>query len=164
MKYRVSAAVLAAMLFSVAAIANDQVLVSTDAQAIISQQQEIREEAVARNGRYRDMEESARSSLLAEQDKVLELLEGKERSTDLSQIDQTILFNSLEKISAIVNQAEDERMVCRRERTTGSHRVQNICKTVAQLRDEREQSQSALGNRDIRCDNCGSDMTRPEGW
>lgn len=163
MSYRVIVAVLAAMLVSAAAMANDQILVNTDARAIITQQQEIREEAVARNGRYRDMDERARRSLLAEQDKVLELLEGKERSTELSQIDQTILFNSLEKISAMVNQAEDERMVCRRERTTGSHRVQNVCKTVAQLRAEREQSQSALNSRDVRCEGCG-ETGMPEGW
>lgn len=165
MKSALMTAGLVLLLGSAAAGANDQVLVNTNARAIVAQQQEIRREATARKGRYKDMDERTRSRLFAEQDVVLGLLDGKEQSTELPAGEQTTLFNSLESIEAIVNKAEDERMVCRRERATGSHRVQNVCKTVAQLRAEREQGQAAIGMRDIRCDGCGEgNGGRPEGW
>ncbi len=145
--------------------AEAQVLVNTDAAAILAQQREIREHAVSRTGRYRDMKDGDRQALLSEQDKVLALLEGKARSTELSTPEQLQLFNSLERISAIVNQAEDDRMVCRRERTTGSHRVQNVCRTVAQMRAEQEVSQKAWGNRDGQCEQCGEGSpAAPEIW
>ncbi|WP_149195210.1 hypothetical protein [Luteimonas suaedae] len=165
MKFVLMAVGFAAVLASAGALAEQPVLVNTDAKSIIAQQEEIRAEAVARKGRYKDMDERTIRDLLAKQDKVMDLLDGKEHSTELSKIDQTTLFNSLESIEAIVNKAEDERMVCRRERTTGSHRTQNVCKTVAQLRTEREQGQTAIGARDIRCEGCGEgNGGRPEAW
>jgi hypothetical protein len=163
MKFGLMVAVLALLLAPTTVFATDNVLVNTDAGAIVAQQQqEIREQAMARKGRYKDMGEQTRNDLFAKQDLVLGLLEGKQRSTELSELDQTTLFNSLEAIQAIVNNAEDERMVCRRERPTGSHRPQNVCKTVAQMRAEREQSQGALSNRDVRCSSCGDGP--PAGW
>lgn len=164
-------AVLAALLLPGVAAASDQpdVVVNTDARAIIAQQHEIREEALAGEGRYGEMSEPDRRRLMSEQDKVLELLEGKERSTELSQIDQTILFNSLESISAIVNRAEDDRMVCERVRRTGTNRAERVCMTVAQRREEAQrsrQSYEAVQTRNARCATaCGeSSHGSVEGW
>ncbi len=164
-------AVLAALLLPGAVAASDapQIVVNTDARAIVAQQQEIREDAVAGKGVYGDLSERDRRRLMAEQDKVLALLEGKERSTELSQIDQTALFNSLESISAIVNQAEDERMVCERVRPTGSNRAERVCMTVAQRREaarRSQQSMDAVQTRNSRCGTaCGdAGQGNAEGW
>ncbi|MDH5822458.1 hypothetical protein QFW77_05570 [Luteimonas sp. RD2P54] len=166
MKMAVRAAGLAAMLASAALLANEteQVLVETDARAIVAQQQEIRSDAVARTGRYKDMDERTRTELLAKQDRVFALLEGRERSTDLPPGDQTALFNSLESISAIVNNAEDERMVCERIRPTGSNMSQNVCKTVAQRRAEREAARQATSMRNVKCRTSCRESQRVEGW
>lgn len=152
-----------------AVVDTDDVVVNTNAQAIVEQQQEIRSEAAAGNGRYEDMDESIRQQLFTEQDLVFSMLDGHERSTELSAIDQTRLFNSLESISAIVNRAEDERMICERVRKTGTNRTERVCKTVAQRRAESEQSRrnvDAMQTRNGRCVTaCGeSRHNAADGW
>ena len=150
------------------ALANEEaVAVDSRADLIREQQAAIRADAIAKKGRYADMDQATRDQLLQTQDKVLALLDGKSSSKELSAPDQLLLFNSLEEISAIVNKAEDGRMVCERVRRVGSHRTENICKTVAQRRAERQQSRDSIERRDSRCltAGCGSgDSTRPEGW
>ncbi|MGY0560617.1 hypothetical protein ACW7G2_07850 [Luteimonas sp. A277] len=154
----------AALVVSAGVLAGD-VVVNTDAQAILQQQQEIRQEAVAREGRYKDLDERTHRELLDKQDTVFSLLEGRERSTELGERDQVALFNSLESISAIINQAEDERMVCERVRPTGSNRAQRVCKTVAQRRAEHEAAQRGADmSRNARCVTACGDTNRPEGW
>lgn len=149
-------------------VANDArpIMVDTRADLIRSQQDTIRTEALARKGRYRDMDQATLDRLLRVQDQVLASLDGKSSSMDLSPPDQLTLFNQLEEISAIVNKAEDDRMVCERVRRTGSHRTENVCKTVAQRRHDQEAARNALGNRDSRCltPQCGGASTMPEGW
>lgn len=120
-----------------------------DSQAIMAQQQEIRASASARRGRYRDMEEPRRRELFANQDTVTRLLAGTIRTTELSESDQIALFNSLEAISAIINQAEEQRMICERHKPVGTKLPQTVCKTVAQRRAEREAE--AVRLRDNRC-------------
>jgi len=122
----------------------ERVIVDTRADLIRDQQNEIRREANAKRGRYRDMDEKARSRLFSEQDKVLALLEGKASSNELSRQDQLTLFNSLEAISAMVNRAEDERMICERTKRQGSNISETICKTVAQRRAERQSAAGSL--------------------
>jgi len=151
------------------ALANQAQAVAVDSRAdlIRDQQAAIRADAIAKKGRYADMDQATRDRLLKTQDKALALLDGKSSSKELSVPDQLLLFNSLEEISAIVNKAEEERMVCERVRRVGSHRTENICKTVAQRRAEQQQSRHSLDSRDTRCltADCGSgDSTRPEGW
>ena len=155
----------AGAVLSAGAFAGD-VIVNTDAQAIVQQQQEIRQEAVAREGRYKDLDERTHRELLDKQDAVFSLLEGRERSTELGERDQMALFNSLESISAIVNKAEDERMVCERVRPTGSNRAQRVCKPVAQRRAEQDAVQRGADmSRNARCQTaCGDANRLVEGW
>ena len=86
-----------------------------DAQAILTQQQGIKSEVMAKKGRYRDMAPPAREQLFAHQDKVQKLLVGISQTTELEEHDRIALFNSLEAIEAIVNKAEDERLVAKVE-------------------------------------------------
>jgi hypothetical protein len=132
-----------------------QVIVETSAHKILEQQTEIREEAGAKQGRYRDMDRRELTRLEKEQDLVFALLEGKASSTELAREDQLKLFNSLETIAAIVNRAEDDRMVCRRTRRTGSNMSETVCKTVAQRREEEERARSAFATRPAV--SCGED-------
>ena len=132
-----------------------------DAREIVARQLELRTQVEAGSDAFGDIGEDQRGRLLAEQDKVFALLDGRERWTDLPRDDQVTLVNSLERISAIVQQTEDDRMVCRRERATGSNMTQRICKTVAQLREERERARGGLGERGAVCSTC--DASTPEG-
>lgn|SRR5690625_2461248 len=135
---------LALLLPAAAAASDDTVVVNTDARAIVSHQQQIRQQVLAGEGRFGDLDEADRRRLLDRQNKVLDMLDGKERSSELSRIDQVILFNSLEHISAIINDDEDGRMECERVRPTGSNQTQWLCMTVAERRGLAETSQQGL--------------------
>lgn len=50
--------------------------------------------------------------------------------------------------------AENERVVCTKERTTGSNRIHRVCRSAEQIRREREAARHTLGKRAI-CSNCG---------
>lgn len=117
------------------------------ADAILSQQQQIRAEATARTGRYKDMDESRRRDLFAKQDVVFRLLEGKQDSNELNEPQRVELFNALESIEATVNNARDEQMICEHVKQIGSNRPQKVCKTYAQREKEREKARQP-GNLD----------------
>jgi len=60
---------------------------------------------------------------------------------------RTLIFNDQELINTILSRAHaDSRMVCRRERSTGSNRPQQVCMTVAQRREATENARDALRN------------------
>lgn len=153
----VMAAVLALISWPAAADVQ-QVVANTDARAIVEQQREIRKQVLAGEGRYGDLDDRERRRLLSEQDKVLEMLEGRERSTELSRIDRVALFNSLEHISAIINQDEDGRMECERTRVTGSQMKHWMCMTVAERRLHADRSQEGLRAAQSHRHNGGSRM------
>lgn len=106
--------------------------------AITTQQAQIREDVINRNGRYKDMPASTRVDLLAKQAGLLRILEGKTSTDDLSETQRVEAFNTLEWIEAAINNAEDERMVCRREKTIGSTRLVRVCRTVEEERRMKE--------------------------
>ncbi|MEG3792295.1 hypothetical protein V1318_19415 [Lysobacter sp. CCNWLW3] len=117
--------------------------------AITSQQKQIREDVIAQRGRYKDMPAATRVDLLSKQAEVLAMVEGKTSSSDLSEHEQVEVFNRLEWIEAAINNAEDERMVCRREKALGSTRLTRVCRTVAQERAAREAARDELDHGDI---------------
>ncbi len=166
MKGRIAAATLLLAMWSATASAQSQaaVLVETDAAAIVAQQSEIRQAAQQRSGRYKDMAGADRDRLLRTQDRVLGRLDGRTSTTELPRADQVALFNDLEEISALVNKAEDDRMICERSRPIGSNRPVSVCKTVAQRREERERSLESRGPRDARCAGGACPQTGTPGW
>ena len=117
---------------------------NTDAKTILDQQAGIRAEAMNKKGHYKDMDEPQRQELFTHQDKVNRMLEGVTSTTDLPEQDQIVVFNSLEAIEAIINKAEDDRLVCTRVKPVGSNRPQTVCKTVWQLREEKADADRAF--------------------
>lgn len=117
-----------------------------DLEAIRSQQIELRTQVLAGEDIYGEMNKRDREKLVNTQTDLLELLKGKTSFAELNERQQLEAFNSLEQINALVNDAEDQRMICRREVVTGSHRKSKVCKTVAQRRLERENSRRKLEN------------------
>ena len=166
MNGRIAAAMLLLGMWTGDALAQSQgpVLVETDASVIVAQQNEIRREAEQRRGRYKDMAGADRDRLLRTQDRVLGRLDGRTSTTELPRADQVALFNDLEEISALVNKAEDDRMICERSRPIGSNRPVSVCKTVAQRREERERSLESRGPRDARCAGGACPQTGTPGW
>lgn len=106
--------------------------------AITSQQAEIRSGVQAGTGRYKDMPAKTKTELLSRQSEVLAIVDGKTSAEDLSDDERLTVFNHLEWIEAAINKAQDERMVCTREKTLGSNRAQRVCKTQRQIDEEKE--------------------------
>lgn len=74
-------------------------------------------------------------SLYKAQDVLFALAEENPTDADLSEDEWVRAFNAQEQIHQIITQAAaDDRVVCRREKPTGSNRKQSICHTVAQWR------------------------------
>lgn len=124
-------------------------------ESIRSQQAEIRSGVEARTGRYKDLSADTRSQLLNKQGEVLRLLDGKQSTDDLNEAQKTEVFNALEWIEAAINQTDDERMVCERRPILGSTRKERVCKTVAQMRQERDSARNRMDARGV-CADCKS--------
>ena len=138
--------------------------VSTNASEIIQQQTAIRAQVLSGKGAFKDMDASARNNLLKHQEIVFDLLKDKESTTQLSETDQVRVSNSISSIVAAITNAEDNRMVCRREKPTGSNRIETNCKTVAERRIEREQAADRRRLSNAKCITACGDSMMPEGW
>lgn len=149
-KQRIFAVLLGLAMVATTALAND-IPKNLDAQAILAQQQQIRAEVEKRGGRFKDMDAAKREELFARQGKVASLLADKKATTDLPEQDQIVVFNELEAIEGIVNNAEDERMVCERVKPVGSNRPKTVCMTVAERRAQREAAEKDMNTRNQAC-------------
>lgn len=118
-------------------------------EAIRIQQAEIRAGVAARTGRYQDMPESIRVDLLTKQAQLLRIIEQKSSAAELTEGQRLEAFNALEWIEAAINQADDDRLVCERRKTLGSNRKERVCKTVAQMREERERAREEFDRPDM---------------
>lgn len=132
--------------FSVAAANRNKPLAIA---AITSQQAEIRTGVQAGTGRYKDMPGKTKEELLSRQAEVLEIVDGKISADELSEEERIQVFNHLEWIEAAINNADDERMVCSRERTLGSNRLTRVCKTMRQIEAERAHAREHVDNNDL---------------
>jgi len=124
-----------------------------DVGPVVTQQQSIRADVLAGKQPYKTMPSAKRDELLAKQAELLKLLEGKKTFAELTEAQQIDAFNTLEWMEAAINNAEEERMVCKREKPTGSNRTTTVCKTVAQIREEQEAARNAV-DRTALCDSC----------
>lgn len=123
---------------------------------IRTQQYEIRDGVEARTGRYKDLSASQRSELLNKQARMLQTIDGKRSTEELNDQQKTEVFNTLEWIEAVVNNQDDERMICERRPVLGSTRKERICKTAAQWREQREAARNMMDSRGA-CMDCKSD-------
>ena len=113
---------------------------------IRTQQAEIRAGVVARTGRYKDIPPSERTELMTRQNEVLALIEGKSGPSELNPDQRTKVFNHLEWIEAAINKSADERLICERRATIGSNRKERVCRTEAQMREDRERARKQMDN------------------
>lgn len=117
--------------------------------AIRTQQTQMRSDIVAGTGRYAGLSQRTRDQLVRRQDEVLRAIDGKQSPDELSESERLALFNDLEWIEATVNNADDDRMVCERVTTIGSTMKRRVCKTAAQVREDREQARQEMERRAV---------------
>lgn len=137
-------ALLAAGFFAPGAIAGTNAAQPLELGAVVSQQTQIREQVLAGEGRYKDMPEKTRNELLERQAALLKMIGDKRDPSELSQEQRLQAFNTLEWIESAINDEPDERVVCTRQRRTGSMRVTTVCKTHRQIDEDRERAQRQM--------------------
>lgn len=96
---------------------------------------------------YKEIDPLERATVEASLARISRLLDGVAGVDDLHEADKVEVFNEQEKINTRLTQARrDSRVICRREKPTGSHRPQNMCATVAERERATEASQEMLRN------------------
>lgn len=120
-------------------------------QAILDQQQAIRQEVEVGKGPLGTLSERERAQLSERQARVERALEGVEHSSELSERDRIALTTDLDWVRTLVDGKRDERQICQRHRPIGSNRPVTVCKTVAHLREEREKVERDIGRRTLQC-------------
>lgn len=102
------------------------------ADAIRSQQAQIKAGLDGRRGAYKDMPGTTREQLLSHQARVLELIDGKQSTDDLDDVKKAELFAALDSIDAVVSKANNERVVCELVRKLGSNHKERVCRPAGQ--------------------------------
>ncbi|GAA4857804.1 hypothetical protein [Luteimonas vadosa] len=134
-------AAVAVLIIPLAAMAGQK---SLEVKAVLAQQEQIKADVLAGQGRYASISAKDRETLLHRQQELVHLLEGKESTDELTEAQRVEAFNTLEWIEATINNEPDERMVCVREKTIGSNRMTRICRTESQWAEARERAREQL--------------------
>lgn len=111
---------------------------------IVDQQRRLRADVVAQKGAFKDLTQVERDELTKKQDRILQLLDGRDDISQLRVEEKVEVFNHLEWVSAVVRNAEEDRQVCERSRTVGSNRFQVVCMTAKEYRDHKERARQSL--------------------
>lgn len=109
-----------------------------------SQQQALRPQIESAQGPYADMPRKRRDALLARQTELLALIDGKQGLSELNPEQQVAMQNALQALTDAESDAGSDRQVCKRVKTTGSHRISTSCRTRKQLKDEAENTRSGM--------------------
>lgn len=107
---------------------------TADADAIRTQQANIRQAVLERNPRFLHLDGVEQTELFAHQDRVSALLAGITQTQTLPERRRIQLFNALESISALVNDDPGSRLECWRERPVGQMQAETRCSTERGLR------------------------------
>ena len=109
---------------------------------------------LASSDKYREITREDRALVTSTLDRMgtrIEEAGGVDRLAPQAMVD---VFNDQEKVNAVLTRArEDSRMVCKRERKTGSNFTSNSCMTVAQRRRHSEASRDYLRRQSPSVDN-----------
>jgi hypothetical protein len=95
--------------------------------------------------RYAEIGNKGRRDVLDRLAAIDNILDGVTSIDQLDQAERADLFSYQEEVNSILTKAaDDSRIVCKRQAKTGSHRMETRCRTVAQLRLERDASQKVM--------------------
>lgn len=118
--------------------------------AVLADQAQLRTELENATGRAAKVSPEKRADLLVRQQELTDLLQGKKSAKELTPQQQAFARETLALIEAAVEDDDDERVICRREKTLGSNMVERTCRTVAQMKLDQERAREAMmkGSRD----------------
>lgn len=138
------AVVCLALLAPVVALAGPTSLTIASPEAFAQQKSELL--AKINDGTtYSELSVADRRTVVSTLERMETVMASVEPGGELPVYRRESLATDQERINQILTAAaEDSRMVCRREKTVGTHRAQSQCLTVAQRRQIRERAQHEL--------------------
>ena len=149
LRFRLSLA-LAASLFlcSAAAFAGSADMPAQDAPQTVSEilqfQKNLRSKLDNPTGEYSPFSEADLAKMKRAQDSVFSMLSGVDSLDQLNMDQKTSLSNSLDVIKATLLSDEGNRLICYRERKTGTNLVSKRCETVAERNARAKESQEQM--------------------
>lgn len=137
-----SALVLAVVAFSSTAWASKPAVV--DAYEPFAEQRQRVESALNGGSTYREISAEDRAKVLQALGRMGSKLDSQ-KLADLNEPDKLEVFNNQEIVNTLLTKAaDDSRMICQRERVVGSKLPQNVCMSVAERREARENGVNIL--------------------
>ena len=121
--------------------------INQPADSILTQVDKIHLEAKSGKRGWDNISAEKKTQFTTARERVVALLDGKKSPTQLEDAERTELATALDTINTLAKEADDERMVCTREKKVGEFRPTETCMTVAERRRLREASQDSERNR-----------------
>ena len=107
---------------------------------ILQVQHALRAKLEAHDGEYSKFDDSSVRRMEAAQDQVFHMLNGVSSLSQLTPDQKINLSNALDQVKATLLANEDNRVICHRERKTGTNLLERHCETVAQRNANAEQA------------------------
>jgi hypothetical protein len=95
----------------------------------------------AAGGEFRELSATDRGALAEAQARIRAAVAGKANMGELSEAERLQVFNDHQRVVALVDRAEESRVVCEQVKRVGSHRHAVECRSVAEVRRARERAQ-----------------------
>lgn len=148
------AALLLAFVAAQPALAQEQI----DLAKLRSEQLALHPQIEAGKGSYVNIPQDQRERVLARQAELLALIEGKQDMASLDKDQRLEVRNALDALLAAERNAEDQRQICKRTKTLGSHRMTTVCRSVAEIRQQEEEARRSVTGSIGGCANGSSGM------
>ena len=143
-------ALLAALLFAIAAPAAASEVVYADRPPTVADipvtqflafYDEVGERAA--KGDFKDLSRADREELEQAQARIRATVAGKQRMPELDEAQRLAVFNDHQRVVALLDKADESRVICEQVKRVGSHRHSVECRSVAERRRDREAAQIA---------------------
>lgn len=113
-----------------------------DTASVLEQQKQIRSDVDAGRGDYAKLDPAKREELRTRQDRLGQLLQGRSYEqlspAERDQAHQDLAWIGQAGGSATASADPEEKVVCQRVRSIGSNRIEKVCKSVSQRREEQK--------------------------
>ncbi len=93
---------------------------------------------------YGHVKDEGRHRIEASEAEIRRLLQDVRSLDTLNDAQKVALFNETQAIVAVLNDSEKDRMICEREKVTGSHRPVVLCMTVEERQKQADVTKQAL--------------------
>jgi len=120
---------------------------------ILQFQHALRDKIDKANGEYSRFDEGQLSRMKRAQDNVFRLLSGVNSLDDMSADQKIEVSNALDEVKAILLANEGNRLICYRERKTGTNLLSKRCETYAEREARARDSQQQMMDMNTRAQN-----------